>query len=214
MAVAAHGAYNTDQSNLCPIFKGDQKFMAEEFFGDRKRALEESFFLQQDQKLLERLRAELQDAQQKDALVNAAGIRDEALLSSLLNLGLDAQTVAALTLAPLVEVAWAHGGIVREERMAVLQAAESHGVGPGTAAHELLEKWMNEKPGPELFSAWYDYVSTLRKTMDPKSFEKLRDNILDRAEQVAQAAGGFLGIVSISGKEKAVLSKLEKAFKA
>jgi hypothetical protein len=188
--------------------------MSESFLGDRRRALEESFFAHQDRKLMERLRAEVQGEQQRQALGAAAGIQDDAVLNQVMALGLDPQSVAALTLAPLVEVAWCNGGITNDERAAVLKASEAHGIAQGTPAHDLLEQWLEEKPEPQLFAAWKEYVAALRKSADPKAFETLRETVLDRAEQIAQAAGGFLGIGTVSSKEKAILNELDRAFKA
>jgi hypothetical protein len=188
--------------------------MADEFLGDRRRALEESFFAQQDRKLMEKLKAQIQIEEKKQGLAVASGLHDDQVLLALVELGLDAKTVAALTLAPLVEVAWASpDGVSKKERAAILQAAEAQGVTDGAPAHTILEDWLTHRPGPELLAAWKDYVAALRQSTDPKVFEQLRDEILDRAEGVAQAAGGFLGVAAVSSSEKAMLSELEKAFR-
>ncbi len=175
--------------------------------------MEESFFANQDQQLLNQLRAQVQEEEKLRALGAASGIQDPAILQELAGLGIDAQTVAALSLIPLVEVAWAHGGIAPEERAAVLQAAEENGVQQDTAAHDLLERWLDKRPGPQLLAAWKDYVAELRAAVDPKTFEKVRDRILQRAEQVAQAAGGFLGLASVAAQERAKLTELEQALR-
>jgi hypothetical protein len=49
--------------------------------------------------------------------------------------------------------------------------------------------------------------------LDGKEVEKLRHELLDRAESVARAAGGFLGFGdAMSPAERSVLAELEKAF--
>ncbi|MBW3597407.1 MAG: hypothetical protein KY475_09040 [Planctomycetes bacterium] len=186
--------------------------MSEEFLGDRRRALEESFFAKQNQQLLDELRKEVKAEESRKMLCSASGIQDEAVLDRLAGAGIDAQTFAALTLAPLVEVAWAEGGVAEKERAAVLRAAEESGVAQDSPAHRLLENWLSEKPGPQLLATWKEYVAALQKSVDPQTFQSLRDTILDRAESVAQAAGGFLGVASVSSKEKAVLAELHRAF--
>jgi hypothetical protein len=188
--------------------------MADEFLGDRRKALEESFFQKQDRILMEKLKAQVLAEETKQGLAIASGLHDPAVLEALVDLGLNAKTVAALTLAPLVEVAWASpDGVSKKERAAILQAAEAQGVTDGTPAHTILEDWLTHRPGPELLQAWKEYVVALRQSTDPKVFEQLRDEILDRAEGVAQAAGGFLGLASVSSSEKAMLAELEKAFR-
>jgi hypothetical protein len=69
------------------------------------------------------------------------------------------------------------------------------------------------RPGPELMAAWKKYVAALRQSTNPKVYEQLCDEILDRAEEVAQAAGGFLGMASVSSGERAVLVDLEKTLR-
>jgi hypothetical protein len=182
-----------------------------DFLADRKRALEDSFFAHLDRALLEKLRAQVTADEEKQTLAAASGIHDEAVLNELAALGISAGTVAALTLVPLVEVAWAQGGVAKTERDAILKAAHENGVTQGSAPYQLLQHWLNEKPEPKLLAVWKDYVAALRQAADPKAFEKIRADILDRAEHVAQAADGFLGMASVSAKEKAMLAELERA---
>jgi hypothetical protein len=184
-----------------------------DFLPDRRRALEDSFFSQLDRALLEKLRAQVMAEEGKDALATASGIHDEAVLNELTALGIDVKTVAALTLVPLVEVAWAQGGVAKKERDAILKAAHENGIAQGSAAYQLLQYWLSEKPEPKLLAVWKDYVAALRQSADPQAFEKIRDDILDRAAHVAQAADGFLGLASVSPKEKAMLAELERALK-
>jgi hypothetical protein len=188
--------------------------MADEFLGDRRRALEESFFQKQDRLLMEKLKAKVEVDEKKQGLAAASGLQDDAVLQALVDLGIDAQTVAALTLAPLVEVAWASpDGVQVKERAAILKAAQAQGVTEGSPAHHLLDHWLNERPGPELLAAWKEYVAALRQSTEPKIYEQLCDEILDRAEGVAQAAGGFLGMAAVSSGERAVLNDLERTLR-
>jgi hypothetical protein len=41
----------------------------------------------------------------------------------------------------------------------------------------------------------------------------MRDSILGRAREIAEAAGGFLGVASFTPQEKALLEELEKVFR-
>ena len=54
-------------------------------------------------------------------------VADDAVLEKLANFGMDASTLAALSLAPLVLVAWADGEVDAKERDAVLAAAAEVG---------------------------------------------------------------------------------------
>lgn len=183
-----------------------------QILADRKKALEEQFFARHERELVERVRQEAREKERKAALAEASGIREEAVIDRLAALGLDAGTVAALGLVPLVEVAWADRELHEKEREAVLRAAGDAGAGEGTAAHALLTSWLDKRPGAELLSAWKGYVGALVASLDVAERQALRDGILGRARGVAEAAGGFLGIGKVSDAEEQKLRELEAAF--
>src|SRR5436190_4672740 len=106
--------------------------------------------------------------------MNASQIRDLQFLQSLVDLGLDAVTWAALSLAPLVEVAWADGAISPRERDAILAAAEEQGVTPGSPGRSLLESWLDTRPQASLFAAWGEYASVLASKLGAAERAALR----------------------------------------
>jgi tellurite resistance protein len=186
--------------------------MSHEFLDDRRRALEEQFFAKHEHRLKERLRQEQERAARLEGLRESSGIESSEVLEDLTNAGLSAETVAALALVPLVEVAWADGEIHAKEREAVLRAASDVGIRAGSSAAELLESWLTHRPDSQLLVAWKEYVERLGEELTPGARETLRDDVLGRARRVAEAAGGFLGAAAISGKEKDKLYELERAF--
>lgn len=179
---------------------------------DRKKALEEQFFARQERELVERMRREAAQKERKEALAEASGIRDREVLDRLAALDLNGATVAALGLVPLVEVAWADGAIHERERAAVVRAAEEAGVTRDTAAHALLESWLNRRPEPALLEAWKEYAAALAADLGDEERQILRHDLLDRARAVAAAAGGFLGTGKVSAAEEAMLRELETVF--
>ena len=74
---------------------------------------------------------------------------DDAVLDKLVELGLKPNTIAALSLVPLIEVAWADGEIQDNERTAILQGAHGKGLEEGTDGYELLQTWLKGKPPAE-----------------------------------------------------------------
>jgi hypothetical protein len=191
--------------------------MPDKLFEDRRAALEEAFFARHNQELLNRLRAQDQQATEEGALAAASGITDPAVLKQLLGLGIGAASVAALALAPLVLVAWADGAMSKEEQAAILSAAHKRGVQPGGPGHALLEHWLAEAPPPALAQAWKAYIQALAAAMPEAERQALREAVLGQAEQVADAAGGFLGLGlgnRVSAAERAVLHDLAAAFGA
>ncbi len=189
--------------------------MSKDFLGDRERALEEVFFAQQDAALLRRLKEADAKRSKKEALAAASGITDDTVLEKLVSLGVDAATVAALSLAPLVLVAWADDKVDARERSAVLSAAAELGVEEHGAGRQMLERWLATRPPPQLLTAWMDYMRAISPRLNDAAKRQLKSDFLDRAHKVAGAADTFLGIGSkTSSVEKEMLARLEKAFSA
>jgi hypothetical protein len=181
---------------------------------DRRKALEEEFFKKHNERLAAELRLKRLTEEAKAEIGRASGIRDEAVLDKLVDLGIGAPTLAAMTLVPVVEVAWADGKMDDGERGAILRAAEEEGIARGTPSFALLEDWLRNRPPPRLLSAWRDYVGALCEEMLPQDRRKLKSEVLSRARAVAKAAGGFLGLGSkVSAEEAKVFGILETAFK-
>lgn len=179
--------------------------LSDEFLGDRKKALEGTFFAKRNAGLLDRMRAQ-------DDLARVSLIRDPEVLGRLVDLGLDAASWVALTLVPLVEVAWADGSLARRERDAILTAAAEQGIEPGSPSREMLESWLDTRPPGALFAAWGAYATGLAAKLSGDQRVTLRGELVERARKVAQAAGGILGIASISDAEQRVLAALEEPF--
>lgn len=177
------------------------------------RELEDSFFLQEDQLLIERLKALRRMEESREALAQASGISDPKVLQRLVELGVRPECVAPLALVPIVEVAWADGSVDDRERKAVLDAAEARGIRAGDIQHTLLESWLAHRPAPALLEAWQHYVTGLLPQLGAAERQALRGELLDRARAVAEASGGFLGLGSkVSKAEAAVLAQLDRAF--
>ncbi|MFT8246623.1 hypothetical protein [Roseomonas sp. BN140053] len=187
--------------------------MAADFLDDRKAGLENAFFAEQDARLLQRLREADETKARKEALSVASGIKDDAVLEKLLTLNITSVTLTALTLVPLVLVAWADGSIDAKERSAVLAGAEHSGLSKEDASYQLFEGWLARKPAPELTATWKEYIRALSATLTDDARQALKSGILSRARGVAEAAGGFMGIgQKISAAEAAVLDDLERQF--
>src|SRR5438093_3879508 len=102
------------------------------------------------------------DAQRsKDDLRKASGMTDDAVLDKLVHLGLKANTIAALSLVPLIQFAWADGTIQDNERTAILQGAHGKGLEKGSDGYELLQSWLKTKPSDDLLEAWEAYIKAL-----------------------------------------------------
>lgn len=187
--------------------------MDQEFLGDRRKALEESFFVKENERLRAALNEKRAAEERKAALADVSGITDDAVLSHLDALDIGCDTLTALSLIPVVAVAWADGKLDDQERTAILDAAHEVGIHVGSPAAELLQSWLAAEPGYEARSAWKEYVAALCKTMDEEKTRKFKQGLLARSRAVADASGGIIGLGSkISTEEKSVLEELERAF--
>jgi len=187
--------------------------MAREGFGGRRNELEEKFFREKDAELIRAMREKTATMERRKALSEASGIEHEELLDQLDRLNVSAETLAALSLVPLVAVAWADGKLDDKERAAILASAEQIGLEEGHAGHDLLKGWIDQKPDKQLASVWHDYINALCDILSPEAKQELYEDLLGRTRTVAEATGGILGLGSkISQAEQSVLDKLAKAF--
>jgi len=174
------------------------------------KALEDSFFARENARLLEKLKEKEIEAAKRQAFKDA-NIDSEQLIDALMALEIKPSAMAALSIVPLVAVAWADGEIQPKEREAILKAAAEGGIEKGSANFELLENWLKQKPGPELMSTWKGYAHAIEERLDSVVGNELRERLMTRTTAIANAAGGFLGLGAISKTEQAVLDKLEHA---
>jgi hypothetical protein len=187
--------------------------MPDDFLRERRKALENMFFAKKNQELLDRLRAEVTKLNARDELARASRIKDGTVVDRLVELEIGPETWTALTLIPLLEVAWADGVLDDKERKAILEAAADTGINPGKPSYELLERWIDGQPDGRLLAVWGEYVVGIAGRLDDAGKRALHDEIIGGARRVAEAAGGILGLGNkISKVEQAVLDRLEQAF--
>jgi hypothetical protein len=178
------------------------------------RKLEDSFFAEQDAKLIAKHQELLRMERTQQALAEVSGITNRHILRRLVELEINPDLLASLAVVPLVEVAWADGYVHEKERIAILAAAAGAGVGRGTIDFELLEEWLTQRPPPVLLDAWVQYIAGLCEVLSPEDCKNLETSLLTRARSVAEAAGGVLGWVGkVSSAEQSVLDRMAQAFR-
>jgi hypothetical protein len=176
------------------------------------RALEDSFFAKENERILRELRAASAREEKKKEFREHLSIKNDEVLDALVDLEVEPETVIAFTLVPLVEVAWADGEIQPKERDAILKAAVERGVGHDSPTANLLSNWLAMRPDPQLLETWMAYIEELKLSLSEASRKEMKKSVMGRARAIAEAAGGFLGLGSISAAEKKMLDELEWAF--
>jgi hypothetical protein len=154
--------------------------------------------------------------QARDEIGQKTGLHDPALLKELQDLGFTPDTVALLPLVPVLEVAWAEGGITAAERDLIVRLARSRGIADDSAADRQLSEWMANRPAPSVFAqAGRLTAAMLASGSDQATAGLTADDLVAYCERIAAASGGILGlrIGSISMEEKLLLSRIASDLK-
>lgn len=179
-------------------------------FKDRAAALENEFYKRVDDELLRNMRRDLAEREAKEAIRSASGIQNDEVLAELVRIEVQAETLAAVSLIPLVAIAWADGKVADGERAKILAVEGEAGISPESLSHQLLNHWLDHDPGEELFSTWKHFVHELRGRISLMICPLLDRDLIDRAEAVAKASGGYWSYGSVSPRENRVLAEVRK----
>ena len=187
--------------------------MEHKILGDRQRALEAEFFRRRETVLLDKTRAREAHRAAHAALSAAARITDGTLLDGLVTMGITTDTLVALSLVPLAEVAWADGRIDESEKSTILAAAQASGLEAGSPGYRLVESCLSERPPARLRELWRHYIAGVCASLPEAERNLLKYELLRQATNVAEAAGGFKGLFSkVSVQEAALIEEIATAF--
>jgi hypothetical protein len=184
-----------------------------EFLDDRRRASEDDYFRRKDKELIERMRQAASAEQARNQLSATSGLSDPALLKELEALGFTPETLSVLPLVPIVQMAWAEGGITPAERTLLVKLARERGIDEGSAADRLLADWMSRKPSPDEFARATRLIRAMLDSGAPAAGALSADDLIKYSESIAAASGGILGIGRISSEERATLAKIAAELK-
>ncbi len=173
--------------------------------------LEAAFFRGPNEGLLEELRRTTEEAERRRMLSQVVKIQDPAFLRRLAAIGFSPETALAIVLIPLIAVAWADGELHDREREAILRAASERGLTADRIGRQLLKDGLARQPDPKLLASWKAYVGRLWSYFTADERWAMRNNCLKSVREVAEAAGGILGLGSkISAEERRVIEEIEK----
>src|SRR5262245_5743488 len=119
---------------------------------DEQRSREEEYFWRKDQELIAKMRRAAAAEQANRELAAKAGLDDPGLVQELAELGFTIDTVGLLPLMPLIQVAWAEGGVSDAERRLIITFARSRGIAEGSAADRQLSAWLAKRPDEQVFA--------------------------------------------------------------
>jgi hypothetical protein len=174
--------------------------------------LEDLHYLKHEMDLRRELIESLVAEKTKSELAHAAHTDDTELIEMLYDAGFTAETLPALSLAPIALVAWGSGYVTAEERAIAMQAifdSDLSGNGPAIAK---FQSWLDSKPNPHLFYLWANITLDRIKTVRPGTQDAIGERMIRLAERVAQASGGFCGFGVVCEGEQAVINDVRAVF--
>jgi DNA-binding phage protein len=186
-----------------------------DFLDDRRRASEDDYFRKKDRELIEKLRQAAEAERATSELRSKTGLSDPELLKSLQDLSFTPETIAVLPLVPIVQIAWAEGGVSQAERDLIVKFARERGIAAGTPADTLLNDWMTHKPSDAVFA---HAARLVRAMLDAGGASGggaswSADELIKYAENIAAASGGLFGLGKVSSEERDTLAKITAALK-
>jgi hypothetical protein len=129
-------------------------------------------------------------------------------------LGLDQTTARALMLLPLVQVAWADGGVQHAERTLIKDLART-GLGLEAGALGVVEGWLQVRPSDDVVRRGRDLLVSLALRPGGGLVDLPPDALTALpvlCARVAEAAGGFFGLAwAVDPREEQVLQELSAA---
>lgn len=180
---------------------------------DDVRKREDEYFRRQDRELIERMRKASEAAQARQELETQTGIHDPEMLQQLQDLCFTPGTISLLPLVPVLQVAWAEGGISGGERSAIVALARSRGIAAGSEADAQLTAWLDQRPSADTFRRATRLIAAMVDHPGEGVQDVTADDLLKYCEQIAQASGGIFGIGSVSAEERAALEQIANQLK-
>ena len=179
-----------------------------EFLGDRRRTQEEEYFQRQEQQLIARLQEQSRQATERERLADQVGVADAEIARDLQTLGYTPETVILLYLVPLLQVAWAEGGVSERERLLIADAARARGVEAGSVADRQLANWLASRPTADFFEGSLRVIGAILRARTAEDVEASRRDLLSTSLAIASASGGVMGFARVSAEEREVLARL------
>lgn len=179
-------------------------------FADRRRAQEEEYFRKREKELIEKLRRRAEEDASRRRMMERTGVADDEILQDLEALGYTPETVMLLHLLPLVQMAWAEGGVSGRERDLIIEAARARGIEDGSAADRQLSNWLTKSPSDDFFERTLRAIGAILQARPSDEREASRHDLLAYCTAIASASGGILGFGKVSDEERHLLARISQ----
>jgi hypothetical protein len=175
---------------------------------ERERGLETEYFRKKEQELIEKMRRRTALAEDRKQMAEATGVADTEVLEALQELGYTAMTIRLMPIVPLVQVAWAEGGVTAKERNLLLEIAEGRGIAPDTPAYQQLLDWLEREPPQEFYDNTLRGLRILIHAIPDDLRKASRESLVEYCAQIAEVSGGILGFGKVSEEERSLIARI------
>ena len=182
-------------------------------FAERGRSLEEEYFHRKEREIIEKMRVQAAADEQRRRLGQETGVANDDVLRDLQDLGYTPETVMLLHLVPLIQIAWAEGGVTQQERGLIVKAARSRGITAGSPADQQLDLWLAQRPSDELFETTLRAIRTILQAQPDDARAASEKDLLTLASAIATASGGIVGFHAVSDEERQILAHISEELK-
>ena len=182
-------------------------------FAERGRSLEEEYFHRKEREVIEKMRVRAAADEQRRRLGQETGVANDEVLRDLQDLGYSPETVMLLHLVPLIQIAWAEGGVTQKERDLIIKAARSRGITAGSPADQQLDLWLAQRPSAELFDKTLRAIRTILQAQPDDARAASEKDLLSLASAIATASGGIVGFRAVSDEERQILAHISEELK-
>jgi hypothetical protein len=178
-------------------------------FAQREHWLEEEYFGRKNQELIEKLRESRAREADRQKMAEMMAVDDQDVLEALQDLGYTSETIPLLHLVPLVEVAWAEGGVADREREMIFKIAEARGVPPDGVAHEMLSHWLENRPSEKFFDNSLRAIRVIFDLLPEEQRLAGRRDLIAYCSQIASAvSSGIFGPGGLTDDERALIARI------
>lgn len=181
-------------------------------FAERGRSLEEDYFRKKDRELIEKMKQAAAAEQSRREMGARTGLTDPDMLRDLEELGFTPDTVGLLPLVPVLQVAWAEGGVTNVERKMLTDLARARAIEAGTPADRQLQDWMTTQPDDAVFARAGRLIRAMLDSGQDQGGLSAED-LVKYCENIASASGGILGLGRISPEEREILASIASELK-
>jgi len=137
---------------------------------------------------------------------------DADVIRALADLGMDEQSIKALPLLPLIQVAWADGEIQAGERTTIETLAVNR-FELTDEGQRLMGNWLRYPPSQTYFDKGREALLMVAMREQDGMDESVLSDVVELSKKVARSAGGLFGIGAISSSEAAAIKEIAAALK-